>query len=204
MEYRELGRTGWKVSPSASAPGRWAANGDRRRQRVARDPQPRARSRRQLLRHRRRLRQRAAVGPAAPRAKRAVLHRHQAGRAAQPRPEAYTRENMTAAVEGSLRDLGVETIDLLQLHVPPIEVYNAETFGILDDLAAGQDPPLRRQRRADRPSPEGHRVPQRAVNPDHLQHLPTATRRGVLPRGQARGWESSRACRWPRECSPAR
>ncbi len=41
---------------------------------------------------------------------------------------------MTAAVEGSLRDLGTETVDLMQLHVPPIEVYNAETFGILDDL----------------------------------------------------------------------
>ena len=52
-----------------------------------------------------------------------------------PDPTAYTRENMTAAVEGSLRELGIETIDLLQLHVPPIEVYNAETFGILDDLA---------------------------------------------------------------------
>jgi len=52
-----------------------------------------------------------------------------------PDPRAYTRENMTAAVEGSLRDLGTETIDLMQLHVPPIEVYNAETFGILDDLA---------------------------------------------------------------------
>ena len=52
-----------------------------------------------------------------------------------PDPAAYTRANMTAAVEGSLRDLGVETLDLLQLHVPPIEVYTEPTFGILDDLA---------------------------------------------------------------------
>jgi aryl-alcohol dehydrogenase-like predicted oxidoreductase len=52
-----------------------------------------------------------------------------------PDPAAYTRENMNTAVDGSLRELGTETIDLLQLHVPPIEVYNAETFGILDDLA---------------------------------------------------------------------
>ena len=51
-----------------------------------------------------------------------------------PDPAAYNRENMTAAVEGSLRDLDVETIDLMQLHVPPPEVYNAEVFGILDDL----------------------------------------------------------------------
>jgi len=51
-----------------------------------------------------------------------------------PDPRAYSRQNMTASVEGSLRDLGVETIDLMQLHVPPPEVYNAEVFGILDDL----------------------------------------------------------------------
>jgi aryl-alcohol dehydrogenase-like predicted oxidoreductase len=51
-----------------------------------------------------------------------------------PDPRAYNRRNMTASVDGSLRDLGVETIDLMQLHVPPPEVYNAEVFGILDDL----------------------------------------------------------------------
>ena len=51
-----------------------------------------------------------------------------------PDPKAYTRENMTAFVESSLRNLGTETIDLMQLHVPPVEVYNPETFGILDDL----------------------------------------------------------------------
>ena len=51
-----------------------------------------------------------------------------------PDPRAYNRKNMTASVEGSLRDLGVETIDLMQLHVPPPEAYNAEVFGILDEL----------------------------------------------------------------------
>jgi aryl-alcohol dehydrogenase-like predicted oxidoreductase len=53
-----------------------------------------------------------------------------------PDPANYTHANMTAAVDGSLRDLGVETIDLLQLHVPPIGAYTAETFGILDDFVA--------------------------------------------------------------------
>ena len=51
-----------------------------------------------------------------------------------PDPRAYNRKNMTASVEGSLRDLGIETIDLMQLHVPPPEVYTAEVFGILDEL----------------------------------------------------------------------
>ena len=53
-----------------------------------------------------------------------------------PDPKAYTRENMTRFTEESLRNLGVETVDLVQLHVPPIEVYNSETFGFLDDLVA--------------------------------------------------------------------
>jgi aryl-alcohol dehydrogenase-like predicted oxidoreductase len=53
-----------------------------------------------------------------------------------PDPKAYTRENLTAFTDESLRNLGVETIDLMQFHVPPIEVYNAETFGIMDDLVA--------------------------------------------------------------------
>jgi aryl-alcohol dehydrogenase-like predicted oxidoreductase len=51
-----------------------------------------------------------------------------------PDPKAYTRENITRFTDESLRNIGVETIDLMQLHVPPIEVYNDETFGILDDL----------------------------------------------------------------------
>ena len=51
-----------------------------------------------------------------------------------PDPKAYTRGPMTARAERSLRELGTDTIDLMQLHVPPIEAINAETFGILDEL----------------------------------------------------------------------
>ena len=53
-----------------------------------------------------------------------------------PDAKAYTRGNITKFTEESLRNLGVETIDLMQFHVPPIEVYNAEVFGIMDDLVA--------------------------------------------------------------------
>lgn len=55
-----------------------------------------------------------------------------------PRPDAagYTRENLTAWIERSLKNLEVETIDLLQLHTPPNEVfYMPEVFGYLDDFA---------------------------------------------------------------------
>ena len=53
-----------------------------------------------------------------------------------PDPAGYTRENITRFTDESLRNLGTDAIDLMQLHVPPPEVYNAETFGILDDLVA--------------------------------------------------------------------
>src|SRR5438876_2239984 len=47
----------------------------------------------------------------------------------------YNRQNLTSFVERSLRNLETETLDLLQLHSPPPEVYNMpEVFGILDDL----------------------------------------------------------------------
>src|SRR5450432_96954 len=49
--------------------------------------------------------------------------------------EGYNKKNLTAFVERSLKNLEVETIDLLQLHCPPTDLYyHPETFGILDDL----------------------------------------------------------------------
>jgi aryl-alcohol dehydrogenase-like predicted oxidoreductase len=49
----------------------------------------------------------------------------------------YTRANLTAFVERSLRNLETDALDLLQLHCPPSEVYEMpEVFGVLDDLAA--------------------------------------------------------------------
>jgi aryl-alcohol dehydrogenase-like predicted oxidoreductase len=49
--------------------------------------------------------------------------------------EGYSRANLTAWVESSLRNLSTDTIDLLQLHCPPTELYyRPEVFGILDDL----------------------------------------------------------------------
>lgn len=58
------------------------------------------------------------------------------GRRSNPHSAAsYTRENLTAYVERSLQNLGVEALDLLQLHCPPTDVYYApEVFGVLDDL----------------------------------------------------------------------
>lgn len=58
------------------------------------------------------------------------------GRRSNPHvADAYNRENMTAYVERSLKNLNVEALDLVQLHCPPTEVYyRPEVFGVLDDL----------------------------------------------------------------------
>jgi aryl-alcohol dehydrogenase-like predicted oxidoreductase len=60
-----------------------------------------------------------------------------AGRRLEPHTaEGYnSRANLTAFVERSLRNLGVDALDLLQLHCPPTQVfYIPEIVGILDDL----------------------------------------------------------------------
>jgi aryl-alcohol dehydrogenase-like predicted oxidoreductase len=47
----------------------------------------------------------------------------------------YTRENLSAWIDCSLRNLEVDRLDLLQLHCPPTDLYyHAEVFGYLDDL----------------------------------------------------------------------
>jgi aryl-alcohol dehydrogenase-like predicted oxidoreductase len=59
-----------------------------------------------------------------------------AGRRLDPHAaEGYDHANLSAFVERSLRNLGVEAIDLLQLHCPPTEAYRQdETFEALDRL----------------------------------------------------------------------
>ncbi len=52
-------------------------------------------------------------------------------------PEGYSRENLNAWVERSLKNLEMDAVDLLQLHCPHPAVYDRpEVFGILDDLVS--------------------------------------------------------------------
>jgi aryl-alcohol dehydrogenase-like predicted oxidoreductase len=59
-----------------------------------------------------------------------------AGRRLRPHVAAgYNKENLTAFVERSLQNIGVDSLELVQLHCPPTETYyRPETFAALDDL----------------------------------------------------------------------
>jgi aryl-alcohol dehydrogenase-like predicted oxidoreductase len=51
----------------------------------------------------------------------------------------YTRANLEAFIDRSRQNLGVDTLDLVQLHCPPTEVYyRPEVFDALDGLVAAR------------------------------------------------------------------
>jgi aryl-alcohol dehydrogenase-like predicted oxidoreductase len=59
------------------------------------------------------------------------------GRRAAQEPENYTPENFRAWTERSRRNLGVDTLDLVQLHCPPTAVIEDDaTYDALDALVA--------------------------------------------------------------------
>jgi len=140
MEYRTLGRTGWEVS--AVSFGAWAIGADwgKVNDKDSLDALNRAidlgvnfidtadvygdgRSERLVAQLKRDRREKIFIATKAGRR----LNLHTA--------DGYNRRNLTRFVERSLKNLKAETIDLLQLHCPPTEVYyRPEVFGILDDL----------------------------------------------------------------------
>jgi aryl-alcohol dehydrogenase-like predicted oxidoreductase len=141
MQFRELGRTGWKVS--AISFGAWAIGGawgdvdDEQSLAALRaaiesgvnfidtaDVYGDGRSERLIAKLRKELKQSIVVATKAGR------------RLEKQTVEGYSRKNLTEWIERSLVNLNVPTIDLLQLHCPPTDLfYRPEVFGILDDLA---------------------------------------------------------------------
>ncbi len=140
MQYRELGRTGWKVSTVSF--GAWAIGGtwgqvndDESMAALHRaldlgvnffdtaDVYGDGHSERLIARLRKERSETFYVAT-------------KAGRRLSPHvAEGYDRANLTAFIERSLRNLGTEALDLLQLHCPPTSVYYLpEVFGVLDDL----------------------------------------------------------------------
>jgi aryl-alcohol dehydrogenase-like predicted oxidoreductase len=141
MDRRELGRPGWRISPISY--GAWAIGGD------AWGETDDAESMRSLHRaidmggnfidtadvygdgHSERL-----IGQLRRERGEEIIVATKAGRRLKPHVAAgFTRENLGAFVERSLKNLDTEALDLLQLHCPPPNVYDMpEVFGILDDL----------------------------------------------------------------------
>ena len=140
MQYRELGRTGWRVSTISF--GAWAIGGTwgdvQDEESIAAlhraldlgvnffdtaDVYGDGRSEQLLARLRKERNVPFYVAT-------------KAGRRLNPHvASGYTKENITAFVERSLKNLEVEALDLLQLHCPPTNVYYMpETFDALDDL----------------------------------------------------------------------
>ena len=140
MQYRELGRTGWKVSTISF--GAWAIGGTWG---DVRDDESLSALQRALDLGVNFFDTADVYGDGRSEQLLAKLRRERdepfyvatkAGRRLDPhRARGYTRENLTAFVERSLNNLDVEALDLLQLHCPPTDVYYMpEVFDALDDL----------------------------------------------------------------------
>ena len=140
MKYRELGRTGWKVSEISF--GAWAIGSmwgsvDEKESVAAlhkaldsginffdtADVYGDGRSERLLGQLRKERKETFYIAT-------------KAGQRLRPHvPEGYNKENLTRFVEESLRNLQTDCVDILQLHCPPNQVYyRPETFEALDEL----------------------------------------------------------------------
>jgi len=140
VQYREFGRTGWKISDISF--GAWAIGGtwdtvDDKESLAAlhhaidlgvnfidtADVYGDGRSERLVAQLRKERSETIYVAT-------------KAGRRLDPHvASGYNRKNLTAYIERSLKNLDTVALDLLQLHCPPTEVfYNPEVFGVLDDL----------------------------------------------------------------------
>lgn len=78
----------------------------------------------------------AVVGSVVKERKEQVFVATKCGRRIHPHVNSgYTLERLRGFVEDSLKNMQTETIDLIQLHCPPTEVYyRPEIFGLFDDL----------------------------------------------------------------------
>lgn len=140
MDYRELGKTGWRVSSISfgtwAIGGTWGSVDDAESLRTLHravdlgvnffdtaDVYGDGRSEWLLARLRRERKETFYIAT-------------KAGRRLEPHTaRGYTKQNLTAFVERSLKNLGTEALDLLQLHCPPSDVYYMpEVFDVLDGL----------------------------------------------------------------------
>ena len=127
------------------------------------------------------------------------------GRRAEQVPENYVAANFREWNDRSRRNLGVDTLDLVQLHCPPTPVYSSDAvYDALDEMVA-----------------EG-RIKAYGVSVETCEEALTAMARperrhrcrssstacgssrwsACCPRRRRPAWGSSRGCRWRRGCCP--
>lgn len=142
MNYRELGRTGWKVSEISL--GAWAFGGDWG---TVTDEEALAAMHKAVEMGINFIdtadvygggRSEQLIAKFLKETSETVYVATKAGRFLSPHvADGYNKENLTRFVESSLKNLETDCLDLVQLHCPPTDVYyRPEVFGALDDLLA--------------------------------------------------------------------
>jgi aryl-alcohol dehydrogenase-like predicted oxidoreductase len=140
MNYRELGRTGWKVSDISfgawAIGGAWGQVSDEESLAALNqaidsginfldtaDVYGEGRSHRLIAQLKKSRKEEIIVATKIGR------------RLPKQTVEGYSRANITSWIEDNLRDLNTATLDLVQLHCPPTGAYyHPEIFAVLDDL----------------------------------------------------------------------
>src|SRR5438105_4867407 len=140
MNFRKLGRTGWDISEISF--GAWAIGGEWGKVSEqdalgtlheavdcgvnfidTADVYGDGRSERLIAQFRKDRKEKIIVATKAGR------------RLPQQSVEGYSRQSLSSWINDSLRNLATDTIDLVQLHCPPTDLYcHPEVFSILDDL----------------------------------------------------------------------
>ena len=128
------------------------------------------------------------------------------GRRMPQEPENYTLEHFRAWTDRSRANLGVDTLDLVQLHCPPTSVYSDDAvFDALDTLVdEGAIAAYGVSVETGRGGAHRDRAPARGNRADHPQRVPAEAARRGAARGAARpASASSPACRSPAGCCRA-
>lgn len=141
MDYRRLGKTGFEVSEVSlgawQVGGRWGSGfDDELAERILDEAFDRGVNFVDTADVYENRQSEAAVARAARRRSERVYVATKCGRFLDPHDDAhYTPGALREFVEASLRNTGLETLDLIQLHCPPTEVYyRPEIFELFDRL----------------------------------------------------------------------
>ena len=107
----------------------------------------------------------------------------------------YNRENLTAFIERSLKNLETDCLDLVQLHCPPPDAYyHPEIFAMMDDfIKEGKISFYGVSVEKVEEAIKAVEFPNVQIRPDHFQHFPPAPRRSAVRSGERKKRRNPRA-----------